>query len=84
MTDSVTENLAELLARGLDLCVRAQKLDDPIELLPVDHPENECDWPIQRQRCATPHLWILNRYDEDLAAWKAESEEFLTKNGLSQ
>lgn len=76
--------LAELLARGLDLCVRARKMDDPIEWLPVGHPENDCKHAIQRMRCVTPHLWLINQYDEDLKEWETTSKEFLVKHGLAK
>ncbi len=71
--------LAELLADGLDLCVRAQKLDQLLEEIEADHPDNDCAWPITR--CYTPHVWAQERYDKDLEEWRDRAATTLVKLG---
>lgn len=77
MTDQ--DKLAEILSEGLDLCVRARKLDDPVKKLPVGHPENECDYPVMV--CATPVIWAQDQYDTDLADWEKRARTMLVKLG---
>lgn len=57
--------LAELLAEGLDLCVRARKLDDQADAL----------------ECTTAAIWLLDQYDKDLADWEKRSREALVSLG---
>ena len=83
MSDDMACEMALLLSRGLDLCVRARKLDDPLEKLPLDHPKNDCNHEIIQTRCGTPHLWVLDQYDKDLEAWETESRNFLAKHGFT-
>lgn len=63
-------DLAQLLSDGLDLCVRARKLDELCERSMVaSGPDG--------MRCATPAVWIMDQYDNDLAAWEAKSRSAL-------
>lgn len=73
-----TKRLQELLAEGLDLCVRARKLDELIEWLEAGHPENSAPYPIQRINCKTPHLWVMQQYDDDLADWERRAKLAIT------
>lgn len=69
--------LRELLAEGLDLCVRARKLDDLIEELQPGHPDNDRPYMMQRINCKTPHLWVMEQYDKDLADWEARAKAII-------
>lgn len=73
--------LAELLADGLDLCVRARKLDDVLETLSPDHPQNTAGYEIIQPRSATPRIWVLDQYDRDLAAWEERARSTLIAMG---
>ena len=64
------EELQTLLAEGLDLCVRARKLDEPVAGLD--------DQRTPMTRSATPHLWVLDQYDRDLAAWEKRARKALS------
>ncbi|RAK68842.1 hypothetical protein [Phenylobacterium kunshanense] len=69
------EELAELLSEGLDLCVRAKKLDDDVSrAVAVGTPEGQ-----EGTRCLTPALWVLDQYDTDLSDWQARARNTLTK-----
>jgi hypothetical protein len=73
----VAELLAvELLAEGLDLCVRARKLDEVSSNF-----ERDRDGMFNLTRCGTPHLWVLDQYDRDLADWERRARNALTAMG---
>jgi hypothetical protein len=79
MTDTAASRLAELLAEGLDLCVRARKLDEQAErALEVSmgriFPEGT--------RCATPALWVQALYEKDLARWESRAQKALSDLGF--
>lgn len=57
--------LATLLSEGLDLCVRARKLDEPIIAT-----AEMCDRNPHMTRSLTPALWIIDQYEHDLADWE--------------
>lgn len=66
----------QLLSEGLDLCVRARKLDEQhmraIEAgmgrtFPGD------------VRCATPAIWAQDQYEKDLADWESRARKYLTE-----
>lgn len=59
----------ELLAEGLDLCVRARTLDEAVASIPR---------PDGAPRSGTPHLWVLDQYDRDLAEWEAKARRALS------
>lgn len=78
MTD--TETLAELLSEGLDLCVRARKLDEQIQRaleagMGRIFPGNT--------RCGTLALWVQEAYDKDLAEWEAKAQTALLRMGFA-
>jgi hypothetical protein len=58
--------LAKLLSEGLDLCVRARKLDDLAAKAVVASE-------ITGTRCFTGALWVMDQYDRDLTAWQDAS-----------
>ena len=64
------QDLARLLSEGLDLCVRARKLDDLANRAVV---QSE----INGTHCATPALWVMDQYDRDLDAWQDASRKAL-------
>lgn len=63
----MTDDLAALLSEGLDLCVRARKLDETISAIPQ----------VGGTRCATPALWVMDQYDRDLADWERRARKAL-------
>lgn len=67
------ETCRVLLAEGLDLCVRARKLDA----------ETERALAASGGRCGTPALWIMDQYDRDLTAWEDRSRTHL-QQGCAQ
>lgn len=73
------EKSIELLHEGLNLCVRARKLDEGLaeqylrELLP----ESAKMYSEHYTKCLTPHLWLQEQYDNDLAAWEEKTRQFL-------
>jgi|KBSMisStandDraft_5_1062788.scaffolds.fasta_scaffold296769_4 hypothetical protein len=62
--------LSKVILEAMDLCVRARKLDDAIPR-PGDDPF--------MPRSATPALWVLEQYDNDLAAWEAKARAVLAR-----
>jgi len=84
----------KLLSDGLDLCVRARKLDAMVRTIAVQdstpdlermaehHNAQFPDQPIM-SRSATIPLWVQDQYEHDLAAWEAAARRHLTE-GCSQ
>jgi hypothetical protein len=75
-----TEELAEVLSEGLDLCVRARNLDEQTERalqagMGRIFPEET--------RCATPALWVQEQYDTDLAAWESKARATMQRLGFA-
>ncbi len=73
---SPLETTRTLLGEGLDLCVRARKLDEQADVaLQADmgriYPKGS--------RCATPVLWVQDQYDNDVADWERRAREELNK-----
>jgi len=71
--------VATLLSEGLDLCVRARKLDEQVgRALEAGmgriFPEST--------RCGTPALWVQEAYDTDLAEWENRARSTLLRLGL--
>lgn len=64
------EELARLLSAGLDLCVRARKLDDIAAQAVVASD-------ITGTNCATGAVWVLDQYDADLKTWEAQARAAL-------
>jgi hypothetical protein len=81
----------KLLSEGLDLCVRARKLDAMVRTMAVqDHtPDLERmaerwnaqlpDQPIM-SRSATIPLWVQDQYETDLADWERRSRAHLMQD----
>ena len=78
---SEADRLAEMLSEGLDLCVRARKLDAVLETLPVGHPKNDRKHQIIQPRSATPAVWALDQYDQDLEAWERRARKLMVDLG---
>lgn len=75
------DQLANLLSEGLDLCVRARKLDEQSERaleagMGRTFPEGT--------RCGTPALWVQELYDNDLAAWESRAQAALFDLGFAR
>ena len=81
MSDNRERAIAEMLAEGLDLCVRARKIDEPLETIAPDHPDNPCMHPVIR--CATPRLWVMDQYDQDLEQWESRARKLLMEYGYA-
>lgn len=65
--------LAEKLAEGMDLCVRARKLDEAmLQAVAVGDGET---------KCLTPALWVQDQYERDLAAWEASAKALVDRCG---
>jgi hypothetical protein len=62
--------LSRLLNEAIDLSIRARKLDAAMPR-PGDDP--------LMPRSATPALWVLEQYDNDLAAWEAKARALLAR-----
>jgi hypothetical protein len=62
----------KLLSEGLDLCIRARKLDrqviDAMNAGPLHGVET---------RCGTPALWVQDQYENDLTDWERRSRQHL-------
>lgn len=73
------QRLTGLLSEGLDLCVRARKIDDGLREQAVREafPESAKLYPEIYCRSGTPHLWVQEQYDSDLADWEARARSFL-------
>lgn len=80
-----------LLSEGLDLCVRARKLDaqertnhaaeagvSDLERYAARHNAMWPDQPVLT-RCATVPLWVQDQYERDLAEWERKSRHHLTQ-----
>ena len=69
----------ELLHEGLNLCVRARQLDEGLieQTKREMFPESAKEYPEHYNQCITPHLWVQDQYDKDLAAWENKTRQFL-------
>lgn len=67
-----------LLSEGLDLCVRARKLDQALTTAMAaggvggDRPRQGAG-----TRSLTPALWVQDQYDSDLADWERRARHHL-------
>lgn len=78
----------KLLSEGLDLCVRARKLDAMVRTIAVQdstpdlermaerHNAQYPDQPIM-SRSGTIPLWVQDQYERDLADWERRSRHHL-------
>lgn len=80
LTPSREVQLEKLLHRGLNLCARARQFDDGVmeKVTRETFPETVAQYPERYHQCITPHLWIQEQYDKDLAEWEADVREILT------
>lgn len=81
MNETPADTLGELLSEGLDLCVRARKLDEQVQ--------RAIEAGMGRifpgaTRCATPPLWVQKAYDTDLAEWEARARSALLRLGYAR
>jgi hypothetical protein len=83
-------DLATLLSAGLDLCVRARKMDaqdrtnamvDAIPGIDLDRAAPRLNanqpWAPYKTRSLTIPLWVQEQYERDLAEWEAKSRAAL-------
>lgn len=63
-----------LLSEGLDLCIRARKLDDA---LLVKNMTDHFGY-IPPTRSLTPWVWTQEQYDRDLADWETRARKALS------
>jgi hypothetical protein len=73
----VASQCALILSEGLDLCVRARKLDAQVD--------RAMEAGMGRSfpgatRCGTLALWVRDQYERDLSAWEDRARTFLTKH----
>jgi hypothetical protein len=68
--------LEEALSEGLDLCVRARKMD----AMEKDRAEMYLRNP-KMTRSLTIPLWVEEHYQSDLSAWEAKARARLAKGG---
>lgn len=77
------QQLEILLSEGLDLCVRARKIDAGLteKAIRDRFPASAALYPEQYSRSGTPHLWVQEQYDADLADWEKRARSFLMGGG---
>lgn len=68
------DKLWEMLSEGLDLCVRARKMDQMV----LEQSMAKIGW--TGSRSGTPHLWMQQQYDNDLEAWETKCKAYLLKH----
>lgn len=75
------QRLEALLSEGLDLCVRARKIDAGLteKAIRDRFPESAAMYPEVFSRSGTPHLWVQEQYDSDLADWEKRARDFLMR-----
>lgn len=73
---SEADELAALLSEGLDLCIRARKLDDVM----AQHLDRETGL-YSLTRCYTPAVWVQQQYDDDLADWERRAKATMIRHG---
>lgn len=66
------DQLAQSLSEGVDLCVRARKLDDRVK-------EALAAGLTTDTRCGTLALWVVEQYERDVAAWEAAAKTLLAR-----
>lgn len=90
------DDLARLLSEGLDLCVRARKMDaqDRTNAMAEAFPGIDMErvaprlnaglsWAPYETRSATIPIWLQEQYERDLAAWEARARTTLLQSGLA-
>jgi hypothetical protein len=76
MTQKRIIELENLLHEGLNLCVRARKMD---EALLAAECRKRGSYAPEHVNCLTPHLWLQEQYDADLAEWEEKTRNHLTQ-----
>ena len=61
-----TSFLEDLLHEALNLVVRARQLDEAVL---AQECRKQGSYHPDHTRCLTPHLWLMDQYDKDLAEW---------------
>jgi len=71
--------LEDLLSEGLDLCVRARKIDQALAEKAVRDrfPSSAALYPEEYSKSGTAYMWVQEQYDTDLAEWEARARRFL-------
>jgi len=95
VSEVTREQLAAMLSEGLDLCVRARKLDaqERTNAMVETFPEIDMErcgprltgsqpWAPYETRSLTIPLWVQEQYERDLAAWEAKARALLQQSGL--
>jgi hypothetical protein len=65
-----------LLSEGLDLCVRARRLDE------IDYAAISAE--LQCPRSLTIPLWVQDQYEKDVADWERRTRTFLLATPVQQ
>lgn len=76
-----TEELAEILSEGLDLCVRARGLDEQVQRALQAGMGRVFP---QSTRCVKPALWVQEQYDTDLAMWETKARATMLRLGFTR
>jgi len=71
-------SMEDLLHEALNLVVRARQLDDAIRAKEI---ELRGSFDPRLTHSVTPHLWILDQYDKDLAEWETKARNALQGKG---
>jgi hypothetical protein len=80
-----------MLSEGLDLCVRARKLDAMVRTIAVQDNTPDLErlaerhnalWPDQpiMSRSGTIPLWVQDQYERDLADWERRARHHLMQD----
>jgi hypothetical protein len=74
-------DLLSLLSEGLDLCVRARKLDDAVSKAALAGGVGALERPHggAGSRCLSPAIWVQDAYDRDLADWEQRARAGLER-----
>lgn len=68
-----------LLSEGLDLCVRARKLEEQVD---ISLQAGMGRIYAEGTNCGTPALWVQEQYNTDLVDWESRAKAYLTKQIL--
>lgn len=73
------DQLRRLLSEGLDLCVRARRLDEQEQHM---HRRKMGDLSPEVVRSATPYLWAQEQFQTDLDDWEKRARRALVNSGM--
>lgn len=72
--DDKMREMESLLHEGLDLCVRARKLDEQV----MGQVCRELgSYREEHMNCGTAHLWVQEQYEKDVAEWEEKTRKAL-------